>query len=350
LKVLILGNKILHYRKPLFNGLSELYDLTILHSGNKSVSNEDSYKEYIVSLDKRYKFHFQREVIPYIKNNKFDVIIGMFDIAWIDIVKAFFYCKKRNIPFIWWGIGFGKNNVVNFIRKKLANKSDGVILYTKESKELFIKYGVKQEKLFIANNTFHVEHRIKSYEYEKNSILFVGSLDKRKQNDILINAYSSIIDEIPKNIDLTIIGEGTELEKLKKLSHELKLENRVKFIGKVTDTKILETYYKNAICSVSFGQAGLSVLQSLAYGVPFITKKNAISGGEKSNIEHDYNGCLCDDNIESLQENMKDIVLNKEKAKIMSKNAYDYYSSNTTMKNMVQGFLEAIECAKKGKR
>jgi len=347
MKIIILENKILHYRKPFFNGLAYHYDTTVLHSGDISVnSQEDSYKEYIVPLKKKNKFYLQSEVVPYIKKNDLDVVIGMFDLAWVDIVKAFFYCKKNNIPFVWWGIGFGKNKVINFIRKILVNYSNGVILYTKESKELFVQYGIIKEKIFVANNTFHVENRIKGYEFSKDSILFVGSLDKRKQNDILINAFSSIVDDIPKNINLIIIGEGIELENLRKLSSKLKLENRVKFIGKVTDTKILASYYKKAICSVSFGQAGLSVLQSLAYGVPFITKRTAISGGEISNIIDGYNGFLCEDDIESLKLSLTNIILDKEKTISMGKNAYDYYSENATMEKMIQGFIDAIDYAR----
>ena len=51
-------------------------------------------------------------------------------------------------------------------------------------------------------------------------------------------------------------------------------------------------FYKFAYCSISYGQAGLSVLQAFAFGVPFLTTENAISGGEKHNIENGKNGFL----------------------------------------------------------
>ena len=44
-KVLILQNYVPHYRKPVYNELGMKYDVTILHSGNKSVTENDCYKE-----------------------------------------------------------------------------------------------------------------------------------------------------------------------------------------------------------------------------------------------------------------------------------------------------------------
>jgi glycosyltransferase involved in cell wall biosynthesis len=90
----------------------------------------------------------------------------------------------------------------------------------------------------------------------------------------------------------------------------LKIQNRVIFKGKITSNKDLIEFYRNAFVSVSFGQAGLSVLQSLGYGVPFITKKNAISGGEITNIIDKYNGFLCEDSVESLKEKILLIIKN----------------------------------------
>ena len=49
-------------------------------------------------------------------------------------------------------------------------------------------------------------------------------------------------------------------------------------------------FYNRAIMSISLNQAGLSVLNSFAHGVPFVTMNNAASGGEKFNIVNNYNG------------------------------------------------------------
>ena len=83
-KVLILQNKILHYRKPFYNKLAEKYDITVLHSGNVSVENEDQYKEIITPVKSITKFKFQKGVLKAIKPKEYDVVIAMMDIFWVN--------------------------------------------------------------------------------------------------------------------------------------------------------------------------------------------------------------------------------------------------------------------------
>lgn len=333
----------MHYRKPIYNELAKYYDITILHSGNKSINNEDKYKEIIVSYKKIGPFSFQEKVLKFANNNEYDAIIAMFDIRWImNILLSFFHNSK--IKFIWWGPWLTNKKYIDKFKIFLANRKHNIIFYCKEHMEEFIKYGVKEDNLFIANNTFDVGERVKSFENKiKNKILFVGSLDSRKQNDVLIKSFSKIINLIDENIILTIIGDGRERDNLKDLVHKLDISNRVSFEGKITDVKILKEYYKESIVSVSFGQAGLAVLQSIGYGVPFITKLNSISGGEKTNIINGYNGFFCEDSKESLSELLLKLCNDIEYTRSLGKNAFNHYTNFCTVQIMVKGIIDSIE-------
>ncbi len=346
-KVLILQNTILHYRKSLYNELSKLYDVTVLHSGKNAVTEDDKFVEIIKNKKKIGPFYIQEGVLSEVKNNSYDVIISMFDLHWVNNILAM-YLHNKNSKFIWWGTWFSKNYIGNKIKLYLTNQNYSSIFYTKEAKESFVKSGVAPQKLFVANNTFDIGKRSKCYENKsKNSILFVGSLDKRKQNDVLINAFYNIKDKIPLATTLIIIGEGEEKENLQFLVNKLDLNKRVIFAGKITDTNELLNFYSQAIVSVSFGQAGLSVLQSLGFGVPFITKKNAVSGGEKTNIIHGTNGFFCEDNINSLESYILELCLKIDFARKLGNQAYTYYSRFCTIANMAQGFSDAIENTRK---
>jgi len=349
-RILILQNKILHYRKSFYNELAKYYDVTVLHSGSKSIEEKDSYKEIITSVKKLGPFFIQSGVIKEITNNKYDAVIVMFDLRWINNIIGI-WLHNKNTKYIGWGAWLTDKMIANKIRVYLANKYDSNIFYTTKSQQVFVKNGINEDKLFIANNTFDVGERIKSYDnIIKNTILFVGSLDKRKQNDILINAFYNIQNKISDKITLTIVGDGAERDNLEILVKDLKLTKKVKFTGKITDPLLLQNYYKKAIVSVSFGQAGLSVLQSLGFGVPFVTKKNAISGGEITNIKHNYNGFLCNDDIKSLEKYLLQLCTNEDKYREFGKNAYDYYSKYCTIENMVQGFRDAIEYVMEDKK
>lgn len=339
-KVCILQNKVLHYRKPLYNKLSSDYEVTIIHSGKPTVTPDDSYKEIILLLTKKGVFSIQNGLIKELQKVNYNVIIGMLDLHWIGILRA---SRKFKEKFIWWGIGVSNKKIGNKIRASILKSGTPMIFYTEEGVETFRKLGIDKKNLFYCNNTIHIENRVKCFEVqEKKSILFVGSLDERKQNDVLFEAFNNIKDDIDPAVTLDIVGSGVQDEYLKQLAKKLDLEDRINFHGSTNETKILENFFKKAICSVSFGQAGLSVLLSLGYGVPFITKTNAISGGEKNNIVNGENGLFCDDNVKSLEEKLKLICNDIPKAKLIGENAYSYYSKYCTIDNMANVFSNVI--------
>lgn len=342
-KILILQNKILHYRKPLYNKLSENYDLTVLHSGAKSVEEGDMYKEKIVPVRSILKLKFQKGVLREVKNGKYYAVIAMLDIHWINNIIASFFIPQKT-KFIWWGIMISENNFGNKIRAKILNRNLPAIFYTQQGILDMEKFGAKSDNFTFCNNTIHIKNRIKCYQYEdKNCILFVGSLDHRKRIDILISSFASIQNQIKSNIKIDIIGEGIEKENIKNQIKELGLTEKINLHGEITSMDELGTFYKNAICSVSYGQAGLAVLQSFGFGVPFVTKENAVSGGEITNIIHKMNGFICDSNPDTLSEFLLQLCNNPLLGKEMGKNAYKHYNQYCSIEHMASKFQKAID-------
>lgn len=342
-KILILQNKILHYRKSFYNELSNHYQITVLHSGPETVRENDSYNEIIANVYKIGPFYYQSKVLESIKGN-YDTIIAMFDVRWISNMLAMRQVSP-NKQFIWWGPWFTGRYFADKMKVRIAYKSCKMIFYCNEARDTFINAGVFPEKLFVANNTIHVEKREECYKNPiKDSLVFVGTFDRRKQNELLIDCFKNIATNISDEIKLILIGSGEHRDELNdKVCHNSVLSERVIFPGKIIDPTRLLEYYKKAIASVSFGQAGLSVLQSLGYGVPFITKKDAISGGEITNIKDGITGILCENSTHSLEKALLNVCNNIEFARELGKNAYNYYSENCTIKNMVNGFIKAIE-------
>ncbi|MGZ9897683.1 glycosyltransferase family 4 protein [Shewanella gaetbuli] len=342
-KVLIIYNYILHYRKPFFNELAKKYDVTVLHSGSESVTDVDNYVEIIKPARKVGPFMLQKGVFSEVSNEKYDVIISLFDVRWLNIL--FYLLKKDHFKkHVLWGAWVTNSSVANFLRVFFMRRADANVFYTYEALADFSKYGIPENKMYVGNNTFDVGERVRSFEHPiKNRILFVGSLNKRKQNDILLKGFSTIIKNISPDIIITIVGEGSERKSLEELVSSLGLDDRVQFEGAINDTNILKKLYLESIVSVSFGQAGLAVLQSMGYGVPFLTKFNAISGGEKSNIKPGVNGVFCKDTQESFEEELLNLCNDIEYSRNLGKSAFEHYSEFCTIENMTQGFIDAIE-------
>lgn len=345
-KIVIVYNYILHYRIPFFNKLGERYDLTVIHSGTPLKHDVYSFDEVVLPLKKIGPFRFQIGLLGLLRKQKYKFIILLFDVAWLSSLLAFIINGYRT-KIVLWGAWFTPNKYANWIRIFLSRFAFANVFYSNCARKEFINKGIQEDAAFVANNTFDVGNRVKSYlSADKYRLLFVGSLDERKQLDIVIKSFHEVIEEVPEKIILTIVGSGYQEVDLKNLAKNLNLKDRVQFVGRIDDPVKLQKYYRNALATVSYGQAGLSVLQSLGFGVPFITKKNAISGGEIYNIKDGYNGFLLDGNKNSLKEVIKKICYETKVAQSMGRNAYYYYDKYCTMDNMVQGFLDAMEGTK----
>lgn len=112
-------------------------------------------------------------------------------------------------------------------------------------------------------------------------------------------------------------------------------------VGAIYDAKELEPYFRQSFACISPGQAGLTVLTSMGYGTPFITKDGAITGGEIFNIKNDENGIIYDQE-KDLTNIIIDIHKNCQKYITMGINARKFYMSNRRPDQMVEGLVAAI--------
>jgi glycosyltransferase involved in cell wall biosynthesis len=339
-RILIVQNSIPHYRVDFYIELSRTYDVTVVHSGYKVFNEKTRVKDIILPITKIGRFYFQNGLIKeYYKD--YDYVVVMCDLHWVLNFYPFLMFRRR-FKFIMWGSWLNHNKLINLIKVLIARMADANIFYCLQEKIRFLNCGVKQEKLFVANNTVFVKNRPRYYlNTYRFRILFVGTLDKRKELDKIIFAFRDCLPFLKSNIKLTIIGEGEEDTALKLLVNQLSLNDKVDFIGKLTETIQLGKYYNESIVSVSYGQAGLSVLQSFAFGVPFITKWDAISGGEKTNIYDGFNGFFCN-NISELSDYLKLLCNDFDFSRELGENAFNFYSKHCTIFEMLNGFESAF--------
>ena len=210
----------------------------------------------------------------------------------------------RSFRLVYWGIGtsgsytrkFGSASRLNSIRHLMGRLSDANIVYSDFPVARLEKAGVAREKIFVANNTVSSAASVGVANIKKRSILFLGSLYREKRVDDLIVAYSEVRDELGHDIPhVDIVGDGQDMPRLRQLVSELKLDPLVTFHGAVFDEQSLGAYLRKAIVCVSPGQAGLSVLKAMSFGVCFVTSREAITGGEILNIRDGVTGVLLSD-------------------------------------------------------
>ena len=107
-------------------------------------------------------------------------------------------------------------------------------------------------------------------------ILYVGDVNYNKNLFGLIEAFSLVKSQ---DLQLVMVGkafENEELGEVKKIKDkvaELNLQNRIKFLGFVSDEDLLVIYnLAQAYCQPSFYEGfGIQILEAMACGVPVIT-------------------------------------------------------------------------------
>ena len=110
----------------------------------------------------------------------------------------------------------------------------------------------------------------------------------------------------------------------------------------IYDNKEKAKYFARSYACISPLQAGLSVLESMGYGVPFITIKDAITGGEVFNIHNGVDGITMD-SIEELKDVIADVFNNKQKFLDYGLNAKAFYNQYRKPEDMADGLWNAIQ-------
>lgn len=153
-----------------------------------------------------------------------------------------------------------------------------------------------QNKTFVAFSGIEERH-IESEEFftnklkhlartERIKIVTTASLIKRKNIDIVLKALSKL--EF-KNWQYMVIGTGSELKRLQKLSKELEIDKKVVFLGKLPRKKVFE-FLKESDIFILLSENetfGLSYLEAMAKANIVICTKN---DGVDGIIEHNKNG------------------------------------------------------------
>ena len=349
-KVLIHQGTIPHYRIPVFNAIAQKCDLTIAYETG-TVSENAQFKTIHIQKKRRIP-----KMGYLILDSEFRKALDENDVAihmLMSGVLNFTYLKywHKRIKAVTWGIGvpasynirYDDPGVKSSCYLKMVQNADAALFYSEYPKKKYSRLGINSDKMFVANNTVAIdEASAKDLGRDRDIILFVGSLYKQKKIEVLLDSYWIAYQENLNLPELVLVGDGDQKEAIEQWTQEHHLENKITLTGGIYEECILAGYFKRAIMCISPDQAGLSVLKSMGYGVPYVTHKNAITGGEIFNIHNGIDGVLMDDFTE-LPNILLGSITEKDKYLEMGRMAQEYYFKSRTIDQMAQGFLDAIK-------
>lgn len=184
-------------------------------------------------------------------------------------------------------------------------------------------------------------------EANEPTVLFVGRLVHRKGAHILVKAFSNVVKEIPE-AKLIIVGEGYMKPLLQIRAKQLKLEENIQFLGRISEEELLKTYQKSRIVvipSLYRESFGIVALEAMATGKPIIATK---VGGLPEIIRDEENGFLIPPGNHRILAEKIILLLSDEKLArrmglIGRKIAVEKYSWNVIAERIINVYLEVIE-------
>lgn len=342
-RVLLLTNKIPHYRLPLYEMLGMHCQLTIAHTGTRAKGS--SFSEILLTEKKIGPFFYFKGDLH---KDKFDIIIIYLNIRLINLYTLLWGSTKAKC--ILYGIGvsasytkrYDRNKLVAFFTKIVVKKADAAIFYDQYPVIKYSSKGVDPTKLFVAANTVVSGAQEILSANKRDIFLFIGSLYKQKGIGQLLEAYKMGIDEGVQLPNLSIIGDGPDATFVKQWIEMNNLQHKILLLGQITAEIELEKYLKRAICCISPNQAGLSVQKAFSYGVPFMTSYYPISGGEFTSIIDQVTGFLYDGTSIGLLRKMEEVV-NHPFIDSINTNCWEYYNRFRSRDVWLLGFKQAIK-------
>lgn len=117
------------------------------------------------------------------------------------------------------------------------------------------------------------ENRASSQRF---TVLFVGRFYRRKRVDVLLQAVAALRERIP-GLELRIVGNGPCAARWHALAAELRLEEKVSWLGDVSRAGLAAEYNRaDALCLPSVQEGfGIVLLEAMAAGRPIVAARAA---------------------------------------------------------------------------
>jgi len=224
-----------------------------------------------------------------------------------------------------------------------SSKNDIINHYHVPSERVIVIYpGIKE----VSNSKYKVssmDELKKNYGISDHYILFVGTLQPRKNIVRLIEAYAKVRI---KDLQLVIVGKkGWLFEEILAAPEKFQCADKVKFLDFVSDDD-LPSLYKHALCFVLpslYEGFGLPVLEAMKYGCPVITS-NVSSLPEAGGDAALY---VDPENVDDIADKIQKVISDKKLRETMMKKGYEQIKKFSWEKAAKQTLTVLKEVAEK---
>ena len=270
------------------------------------------------------------------RNKKFDFIFTIFHPFHMAPNAAVSIGEKLGIPVIVkiddavyeksTGLKSIQRKVEKILSAKTLNKSSKILVANNETKEIVNEfYDVSPEKIEIMPNGIDTKIFHTSVIKKSKMILFSGVMYNHRGIDVLLNAAPTVIKKIPE-VKFVLLGDGPELDNLKKIAENLKIEKNIEFKGWIKRDEVMNYLADASIAigplrstTVTKNALPIKVLEYMASSLPILSQKDTLANDV---LVDDENGYSVTD-PEDLATKIIHILENNEKRIKMGTKSYE---------------------------
>ena len=174
-------------------------------------------------------------------------------------------------PTILWGHAWprrGRRSRSEVVRHAMRRLGDAVIVYS-ETEAGALRRRMPGRLIAAAPNALYAleEQPASVTSGRMANFVFVGRLVESKKPGLLLAAFSAAQERLPVDTELVFVGDGPLRRELEAAAARSPAGSKVRFLGEVARRDALAAVYADALASVIPGYAGLSLTQSLWFGV-----------------------------------------------------------------------------------
>ena len=326
-----------------------------------------AHKIYFDPEDRLMKFGKLKALLPWVKENHFDLIhihtpftahyVGIhfgqkLDIPVVETYHTFFEDYLHHyLPFI---PQFISRRLARTISRRQCNAVDGIVSPSKPMLDVLKQYGINTSAEVVATGlddssfakvdgeSFRISHDI---PLAQPMLLFVGRVAHEKNIEFLLEMHVKLIKKHPDAL-LVITGEGPAEESIKASVNQLGLVNKVKMIGYLDRGHELIACYKAADIFVFASKSetqGLVLLEAMAQGTAVVALAEL---GTKSILIEGEGVLISKDDTQDFADKVSTLLSDPQKRKSIGEKgrqyAKDKWGANVLAKKIAKFYKTII--------
>ena len=288
-------------------------------------------KSKIKVAARRCKKNLQAKAEEFGRKEKFDFVLTIFHPFHLAPSAAVSCAKTLEIPSIvkiddavyekTSGFKSIQRKIENMINTKTLQNASHILVMNEHTKQIVVNsYDVLEKNISIVPNGIDLSIFQDQNSSDSKTIIFSGAMYHHRGLDVLLEAAPKVIEKIP-DVKFILLGDGPEIEKLKKIVKEKNISENVVFKGWIEREKVPAELSQATVgigplklTTVTENALPIKVLEYMAAGLPVIAKIGTLP---KEVLENEKNGFFVDEPLD-LAEKIVTILENEEKRRKMS--------------------------------